>query len=458
MGVARQLVATAEAESETEMTSTYTSGGDRYVVVSSDGHCGASMLTYRDYLESRFHDDFDAWAATYSDGWDELDRENATKALRKVLENTPTNNTLAVGVASDVLESNWDSDLRQERVEGQGVAGEVLFPNTVPPFYPRLSLGAPNPSSEDFERRLAGLRAHNRWLVDFCSLLPGRRAGVAQILLNDVDEAVKDVHWVKESGLSGGVLIPGVAPGDGLPELFDPIYEPIWQACEELGIIVNRHGGGAGHPPYQSQSTMARAIFIVETGMWSHRAIIHLLISGVFERHPRLKVVLAEQGSAWVPGVLATLDATIGRMRVPGSTEAQFGYESVANLTMLPSEYFARNCWLGASGMVPSDTAARYEIGLDKIMWGSDYPHAEGTYPWTKEAFQLLFADVPTDETRMMLGTTAAELYNFDPVALGEAAARIGPTVEGTSQPLEQIPDGAERIGAFQPRPKVMAF
>lgn len=406
------------------------------------------MLTYRDYLESRWHEEFDAWAATYVDAWDEIDR--GTKVLRKVLENTPTNSTLAVGVASDVLESNWDSDLRQQRVEGEGVVGEVLFPNTVPPFFPRLSLGAPNPSAGEYERRLAGLRAHNRWLVDFCSELPGRRAGVAQILINDVEDAVEDIRWVKESGLTGGVLIPGVAPGDGLPELFDPVYEQVWQTCEDLEVVVNRHGGGAGHPAYQSQAPMTRAIFMVETGTWSRRAVIHMLVSGVFERHPRLKMVLTEQGSGWVPSVLASLDEMISRMRVPGSTEALFGFDSIAQLSLKPSEYFARNCWLGASGLSPSECAARHEIGVDKIMWGSDYPHSEGTYPFTKQAFRALFAEVPLDETCKMIGGTATALYELDPAALSEAAARVGPTVAATSQPLEQIPEGAETQRAFE--------
>jgi predicted TIM-barrel fold metal-dependent hydrolase len=281
---------------------------------------------------------------------------------------------------------------------------------------------------------------------------------VGQILLNDPAEAVKDIRWVKESGLTGGVLIPGVAPGDGLPELFDPVYEPIWQAAEELGVIINRHGGGAGHPPYRSQAPMARAMFMVETGMWARRAFIHMLVSGVFERHPNLKLVLTEQGSGWVPSTLESLDSVIGRMRVPGSTEALFGYESIAQLSMLPSEYFERNCWLGATGLAPTECEAREEIGVDKLMWGSDFPHSEGTFPFTKEAFRLLFSGVPTEETRKMLGETAAELYSFDLVALGEAAARVGPTVEDTSRPLEQIPEGAQRQRSFDRSNRVLSM
>ena len=203
---------------------------------------------------------------------------------------------------------------------------------------------------------------------------------------------------------------------------------------------------------------MTRAIFMVETGMWSRRAFVHMVVSGVFERHPRLKLVLTEQGSGWVPTVLESLDSVIGRMRVPGSTEALFGYESIAQLSLKPSEYFARNCWIGATGLAPAECEARYEIGVDKLMWGSDFPHSEGTFPFTKQAFQVLFSDVPGDEVRKMIGATAAELYTFDPVALGEAAARIGPTVEATSRPLEHVPEGAARQRSFDRSNRALAI
>ena len=80
-------------------------------------------------------------------------------------------------------------------LEADGVVAEVLFPNTIPPFFPSGNLVAPQPSPEEYERRWAGLKAHNRWMVDFCNEAPGRRAGIAQIMLNDVDDAVDEIRW-----------------------------------------------------------------------------------------------------------------------------------------------------------------------------------------------------------------------------------------------------------------------
>jgi hypothetical protein len=108
-------------------------------------------------------------------------------------------------------------------------------------------------------------------------------------------------------------------------------------------------------------------------------------------------------------------------------------------MSMTPAEYFRRNFWVGASFLRPSESVLRYEVGVDRIMWGADYPHSEGSYPYTTEALRAAFADVPPAETRQMLSTTAASVYPFDLPALDEIGARIGPTVGEVQVPL--LPD-----------------
>lgn len=151
---------------------------DRYTVISADCHAGADLLDYRPYLDKRYHDDFDVWAATYVNPHEDL--------------------------LADSADRNWNSARRLAELESDGIVAEVVFPNTIPPFFPSSSLMAPPATAEDFERRWAGLRAHNRWLADFCAAAPGRRAGVFQILLGDVDEAVREIRWAAAAGLKGG--------------------------------------------------------------------------------------------------------------------------------------------------------------------------------------------------------------------------------------------------------------
>ena len=138
--------------------------------------------------------------------------------------------------------------MRTRDLEADGIVAEVVFPNTVPPFFPTGQIVAPAPRDDDFEHRLAGLRAHNRWLADFCAARPGRRAGLAQILLNDVDEAVPTCSGRRRTA-SRGILLPGVAPDTPWIEpLFSRAYDPLWAACQELELPVTHHSGVAASP------------------------------------------------------------------------------------------------------------------------------------------------------------------------------------------------------------------
>jgi hypothetical protein len=105
-------------------------------------------------------------------------------------------------------------------------------------------------------------------------------------------------------------------------------------------------------------------------------------------------------------------------------------------MSLTPGEYFRRNFFVGASFLRPSEAPLRYDIGVDRIMWGADYPHSEGSYPYTTEALRAAFADCPPSETKQMLETTAAELYGFDLDALQAIGSVIGPTVAEVSVPL----------------------
>ena len=405
------------------MTATLDSlqGTDRYTIVSADGHAGADIRTYKDYLASRYHDEYERWFAEYKNPFADLERPERTR--------------------------NWDSDERLRDLDADGIVAEILFPNTVPPFFPTASLTAVPPTAAEYELRWAGLQAHNRWLVDFCSQAPGRRAGVAQILLNDVDDAVAEVKWSKEAGLTGGILLPGVPPGSSVDLYHAPQYEPIWSACAELGVPINGHGGTSGpEPPGQGKFPSSGAIFIVEASWFSHRTLWQFIFSGIFDRYPTLKLCLTEQGTGWVPGTLTMLDDFHSRFTSEEPTmEAYFAGEAARNLSLTPTEYFHRNVFMGASFMRPQECALRHEIGVENIMWGADYPHNEATTPHSKKALRYTFPGVDPSEIRLMLGVNAAEVYGFDMGFLDGLASEIGPTVDEVAEvlPESEIPVGA---------------
>jgi predicted TIM-barrel fold metal-dependent hydrolase len=394
---------------------------DRYTVISADCHAGADLRDYKPYLESRYHDSFDDWADDYVNPFEDLSKPDADR--------------------------NWDSDRRLGDLEADGIVAEVIYPNTVPPFFPGGNLTALVPSAADFELRLAGLRAHNRWLAEFCAAAPGRRAGIGQFLLNDVDEAVRDVHWIADNGLKG-VLLPGAPPGAPIEPLHSRAYDPVWRACEERGVVINTHGGSSS--PDYGEYPGSQLLWLMETTWFSHRPFWTLVLSGVFDRFPGLRMALAEQGSGWIPAALRAMDSHYSSMAGGGIGELQSLDEM--RLSHLPSEFWQTNCYVTASFMHPYDCERRAMIGADRIMWGSDYPHLEGTFPFSLESLQRTFAGVEPTEAQAMLGGTAAALYGFDMAELAAPAAKCGPRVGDVAAGLEAVPEGARSL-AFRERP-----
>src|SRR4029450_116340 len=137
-----------------------------------------------------------------------------------------------------------------------------------------------------------------------------------------------------------------------------------------------------------------------------------LLMGGVSERHPALKFVMTEQGCAWIPPVLQGLDAFHSQMSSGRIGEINYSEDQV--LPMKPSEYFARNCYVGVSFPSPGEAKAMRKVGLDRVMWGSDYPHDESTYPYTTEGLRLAFAAWDPDDVRQVTSGTASDVYEFD--------------------------------------------
>lgn len=399
---------------------------DRYTVISADCHGGGAIDDYRPYLPASVRADFDAWREQFVNPYPDLETDDASR--------------------------NWDSGRRVRELEADGIVAEVIFPNTIPPFFPKASLlhQPPAANAGDLALRWEGLRAHNRWLADFCADVPGRRAGIAQILLHDVDAAVAEVRWAASAGLTGGVLLPGAPPGSGLPPLYAPDYEPLWAACEELGMPLNHHSGSAvpDMGPYEA----AQIMFLVEVTWWSHRALWHLVFSGVMERHPELQFVFTEQGTAWLPEQLFILDMYKERMtNASGSQENLWGGELMRSLSLRPSEYWARQCHVGSSFIRRHEVALRSSVGVDRIMWGSDFPHREGCWPFSHEHLRLAFAGVPEVEVAAMVGGNAAQVYGFDLDALASVATRVGPLRAEVARPLDSrdIPAEALRCPAF---------
>jgi predicted TIM-barrel fold metal-dependent hydrolase len=386
---------------------------DRYVVISSDSHAGADVRDYRPYLERRFHAEFDAWAETYESPFDDLIHHTAHR--------------------------NWDSEFRIAEMDADGVAAEILIPNTIPPFFPTSALivvSLPR-TREEFELRWAGVKAHNRWVVDFVKQEPVRRRGLLQLFPNDVDAALAEMQWAVTTGAFGGVLLVPVPPGHPVYPFFHSCYEPLWSLCAELNWPIAIHNGVA--PDIPMDQPASKTLVLLKSDISKNAMITDMLVAGVFERHPNLKLVPTESGTAWL--TLATeLDITLAPMRAGASnrTMGQFGGPHLESQSLLPSEYVRRQVYWGISGpaAMPHNVELRHTVGVDKLMWGTDYPHEEGTTPHSKQLIRWLFNDVSESDTRLMLAGNIGALYGFDLDALVPVAERIGPLVSEVHTPF----------------------
>jgi predicted TIM-barrel fold metal-dependent hydrolase len=218
------------------------------------------------------------------------------------------------------------------------------------------------------------------------------------------------------------------------------VYEPLWDAFEETGLPVNHHSGSAA--PDYGRYPAGGVMWILETGFYAHRAFWALIFGGVFERHPKLKFVLAESGMGWIADEMPRTDFMA--KRIFAGKVGELGFTEDQRLPKLPSEYFQQNIWVTASFMPPAECRKRHAIGVDKIMWASDYPHDEGTYPYSKQSLRNTFHDVPEAEVRMMLSDNAARIYGFDLAALQPLADRFGMSPEEMATPPEALPTDTE--------------
>lgn len=386
----------------------------RYLVISADTHAGPPTERYRDYMEARYHDAFDQDLA--------LSRE-LIEARREVTGSADFERDWEEETGDGGLRAAWDPTVRNGELDREGVAAEVIFPDAdvlnggaAAPFGAGLS----SSGELDGELVMVGAKAHNRWLAELCSDSPQRRCGVATVpILHDVEAALAEVRRIAKDGLRA-MMIPTLW-GDK-PSYNDPRYEPVWDLCEDLGVVVHVHSGGASKDIALAQGMVP--IYATEAWWWAARPLWVLLWSGVFDRHPTLKFVTTEDGAWWVPDIVEKMD----EKWVGGHNTAKMGRVFRDSLARKPSEYFGVNVFLGASTPSRQEVERRHRINVDAFLWGNDFPHPEGTWPNTRRCIHGAFFDVPVSEARRMLGENAAAVYRFDVDHLAPIAGRIGPT------------------------------
>jgi predicted TIM-barrel fold metal-dependent hydrolase len=405
---------------------------DKVLIISSDCHAGALPAIYNEFMPKRYHDAANAWWVAYTR---EIMSRMGTffdqEALDAFAESAGESGRMQAFSNPDVQPSDddllamlgdpshpfaprrgeWDASVRMKELGEDMIAGEIIFPQMAP-----FGAGLMQYRSQvSPEHNLEGCKAYNRWLADFCKAAPERMAGVAVINVDDIDATVEVIREAREMGLWGGVLLPS-STGEH-PFYHHPRYEPVWDVCAELEMPLQSHSGWS---PDYGDVEAATAMYISEVDMWAQRPLAALIWSGAFERHPTLRYVLTEVGSGWVGEKLRVLEF---------KADLPIFKHFTKDLSLSPTGYFERQCFLGASFLPRHEAHFVAEIGVEKFMWGSDYPHLEGTWPNTRKALTETFHDFSEADIRAILGLNAARVYGFDVEALSAIAREIGPTV-----------------------------
>lgn len=383
----------------------------RYILISTDGHAGLPPQQYKEYLPGKYHDEFDQQLARQIE---------ITKAAEKSFLVDEFNRKWRQGIEED-LQGAWDSGIRNRVLDKDGVVAEVLFPDGItemnsPPFGAGLSLKT---WGVDPDLQWHGAQAHNRWIAEFVAQCPERRIGVAIVpICYDVDKAVTEIKWAHANGLKG-ILIPSL--WDKFPAYNAPYYYPIWDICQDLDMVVHTHSG----PSDEKDMSLPGAVgvYLMEFHWWAARSVWTMIMGGVFEKFPKLKFAMTEVGEFWIPGMIHMMDVRASVKHTSGKLG-----DFRTHLSMKPSEYFARNCRVGASALMDKESVeARYAIGVNNLMWGTDYPHPEGTWPKTEAKMRECFYGIPEAELERILGLNAIEFYDLDLSYCGSVAEKIGP-------------------------------
>ncbi len=401
--------------------------GERYLIISADTHAGLPVEQYRPYLDARYHAAFD---------------EHLAERAAHRSEQLQMNYDYIMGWESEHeegLRGAYDAAQRDQELDADGVSAEVMFADAdavtgmaSPPFGAGLSAGA----IDDPELAFAGARAHNRFLAEMCTHSPERRGGVALVpITHDITRAVAEIEWLAGQPGVRGIMVPTMWH-DRLPYNHRD-YDPVWAACQAAGLPVHTHSGEAPQAEYNDNV----GIYLAEVVWWAARPLWHLLFSGAFERFPGLRYVVTVAAAYWAADMMWKWDQYLGG----GHTTEKLAALLKGKVSKLPSDYFGENIFIGASTMSKEEIRRRHVIGCDVMMWGTDYPHPEGTWPNTVPRLQADFSDIPVEDTRKLLGETAARCYGFDVQALAPVAERVGPMPGdlGQDESLRTDPEAA---------------
>ncbi len=275
----------------------------------------------------------------------------------------------------------------------EGVLGEVIYP----------SIGMVICLHPDVDYRKACFDAYNRWLAEFCSSEPQRLLGIGMAAIRTPEEGVRELETLKKMGFRGAMLC-----GDAAFDDYDhPSYDPVWEAAIDLGLPISFHIL-TGKDSYGMAVRGPKVIQQIVTMRGNQNIMMMMVLGGVFERHPDLRIVMVENDAGWMPHFAFRLDHAWERYR--------WSMEMVA--TERPPSHYIRECIYAT---FQDDWSVRHVIdamNLERVMWATDFPHGDGTYPNSRKVAEQVTEGMTDEQRHAVVYGNVARLYG-----LPEAAA-----------------------------------
>ena len=363
------------------MTSTkiWANSGDSHLVEPADLFETRLPADIAERMPRSVKDPDGAWETVYVDGQEFRRRMPKMPAGPAEIRNLD-------GTVGDRAPGSNDPHLRLKDLDQEGVWAEATYP----------SIGVWSFSIRSPEVVAAGARAINDWAAEFQAVSP-RYVCTAMIPLLDVDQAVAEVRRAAGIGFKASFL--PIAPPFGRPAFAHEEWDPVWATMEEVGMVLGFHVGTEPHDPtgrtgvYNTGRGGAIQNY-VETSYGAQKIAVALISAGVFDRYPSLKMLVSEGGATWGPFMADRMDEAY----------RQHSAAVRPKLSKLPSEYLHTNVYASFQHD-RSAVQANVAMGWKNVLWGSDYPHTEGTYGHTQKTLHELFDDLsPEDSYRMRLG------------------------------------------------------
>jgi uncharacterized protein len=363
-----------------------------YPIISADSHVTEPPNTYVDHIELRWRDRAPRLARDERlgdvfvvDGMKRPIPLGTVAAAGK-----PAEEIRLEGARFDELHrGGWDPEARLADQDRDGVAAEIIYP----------TVGMVLCNHRDLDYKQACFEAYNRWLTEYCSAHPERLIGMGQTAMRTPADGIADLQAIRALGLRG-VMMPG---RPGVDDYDSPRYDDFYRAAIDLALPLSFHILTNREDTAPVRGPKMNGFLAVIRGCQD--IIGTLILGGVFERHPRLRVVCVEADAGWVPHYMYRMDHAYKRHRnwlPPGQA-----------LSRLPSAYFRENVYTTfQDDWVAFKTADL--MNWERLMWANDFPHSDSTWPWSQDLLAEHHVDLRAEQRERILCRNVAELYQLD--------------------------------------------